>query len=52
MSKKQLVAALLKLNVGHVDEEEAHSKADRLLLEYINEPEVTEAWENIPKWYA
>jgi hypothetical protein len=52
MTKEQLVAALRRLSQGLVDEEIAHGNADRLLLEYINEAEVTEAWENIPKWFA
>jgi hypothetical protein len=52
MSKEQLIASLRRLSEGAVDEEIAHGNADRLLLEFINDPEVTEAWENIPKWYA
>lgn len=34
------------------DEEVAHVDADAVLLWLINEPEVTEAFESIPKWYA
>lgn len=37
---------------GPQDEEVAHGAADRLLLEYINDPRVTEAFEAIEKWYA
>lgn len=32
--------------------EECHKKADSLLLEYINQPEVTEAFGDITKWYS
>jgi hypothetical protein len=31
--------------------DEGHIKADKLLLEYINDKEVTELFNNLPKWY-
>ena len=34
------------------DPESAHVKADVLLLLYIDDPEVTKAFEAIDKWYA
>ena len=34
------------------DEEIAHVKADEALLEFINDPEITEAFDAIEKWYA
>jgi len=34
------------------DEEKAHIEADKLLLELINDPEITEYFNNIEKWYA
>ena len=36
----------------HMDQEIAHLISDRALLEYINDPEITEAFEKIEKWYA
>lgn len=37
-------------NPGQIDEDHIH--ADVLLLKYINDPEVTELFESIEKWYA
>jgi hypothetical protein len=34
------------------DEEETHFKADHLLLDYINNPDVDCAFIDIRKWYA
>lgn len=34
------------------DPESGHLEADRALLEFIDDPEVTEAFEAIAKWYA
>lgn len=34
------------------DTERAHVKADALLIELIDDPEVMEAYEAIQKWYA
>lgn len=34
------------------DPEWGHSEADKALLEYINNSEVTEAFEEIDKWYS
>lgn len=34
------------------DPEDAHGSADEALLEFINDPEITEAFEMVPKWYA
>lgn len=34
------------------DPEAAHSRADEALLEYINDSEVTAAYEAITMWYA
>lgn len=34
------------------DPEIAHAKADAALLDYINDPEVREAFEAVEKWYA
>ena len=37
---------------GGWDEEIAHILADRILLAVINDPELEEAFNQIPKWYA
>ena len=37
---------------GSGDPEVAHGKADDLLLDFINDEAVREAWEEVPKWYA
>jgi len=33
-------------------EDGAHQEADAALLECIDCPEITEAFHNVPKWYA
>ena len=35
-----------------VDPEVAHSEADELLLRYINDKDIEEAFEEVPRWYA
>ncbi|MDP3996486.1 MAG: hypothetical protein Q8P86_02220 [bacterium] len=62
MTTKQLVKRLRELagsTVGWSEPdyegespESAHVKADRTLLEYIGDKEVTKAFDNIDKWYA
>lgn len=42
----------LKILQKKVDKEVAHIEADSLLLQYINDEDVTEAFEDINKWYA
>jgi len=34
------------------DEEDDHIDADKALLEFIGDPEVTEAFHSIRKWYS
>lgn len=55
MTKEQLLA-ILKSDVGdpndYSDRERPHVNADKALLAYINDDEITEAFENIEKWYA
>lgn len=50
MTKEELILKLKNCNSG--DEEIDHSNADRILLEYINDEEVTKAFHDIDKWYA
>jgi hypothetical protein len=51
MTKEQLLIALKNLSNNN-DCEEAHVEADGLLLEYINDAEITKAFQQIEKWYA
>ena len=50
MTKDELLKALSECNTG--DEERDHVKADDLLLEYINDPEIRWLFDAIEKWYA
>lgn len=43
---------LLLLRTNFNDPEGDHLDADRALLKYINDPEITEAFNNIKKWYS
>jgi hypothetical protein len=49
MTKEEL---LEKLRNPTGDTERDHAAADRWLLEYINDPEITAAFEALDKWYA
>jgi hypothetical protein len=48
MSKSELLEQLRDLEGGEFD----HMVADQLLIDYINDSEITEAYEAIEKWYA
>ena len=53
MTREELLTALRLYRLGsNHDEEIAHKAADRALLEYINDPEVSEVFDSIRKWYA
>lgn len=51
MTKQELLKKLIEL---HKDtrEEDNHIEADNLLLEYINNEEITTAFNKIDKWYS
>jgi hypothetical protein len=51
MTKEELVA-LLKAKAKSFDTEGAHSDADDALIAFINDAEITAAYEAVPKWYA
>ena len=51
LSKEELIAKLKVLN-NERNTEVAHMVADKLLLEYINDPEITEAFTKVNKWYS
>lgn len=50
-AKAQLLEKLRELAVGG-DPEICHGEADELLLNYINDDEVKQAFDAIEKWYA
>lgn len=51
MDKETLLKKLRDLD-GAADPEHAHAEADKLLLEFINDEEITEAFNNLELWYA
>lgn len=50
MTRDEVLKRLRSLHSG--DEEVDHLDADGALLEYINDPEISQAFNEIPKWYA
>lgn len=53
MDKKKLIIELQKISRTENDDyETTHYKADKLLLQYINDEEITKAYENVGKWYS
>lgn len=54
--KEKLIEALKDIlkrqGKGWSDKENDHSIADSALLNYIDDPDVTELFDNIDKWYA
>lgn len=51
ISRKELIEALREL-ANLKDAELAHEEADELILNYINDPVIEKAYEEVPKWYA
>lgn len=51
MTKKQLLDKL-KSCLEYYDIEKSHSDADEALLNFINDPEITKAYNKLEKWYA
>lgn len=51
VTRKQLLKILKEIN-EIADTEEGHIKADRALIDFINDAEIAEAFEKINKWYA
>ena len=43
---------ILRAAKADTDTEGAHERADKALVAYINDDEITTAWESVPKWYA
>jgi hypothetical protein len=52
MTRDELLAALKALVDTPYNPEEAHSTADSLLLDFINDDAIREAFDAIDKWYA
>jgi hypothetical protein len=50
MTRDDALKRLRELELG--DPEDAHIEADKILLDLIDDPEITEAFEAIGKWYA
>lgn len=42
----------LKEASENMDTEAAHGDADDALIEFINDPEITDAYNKVHKWYA
>lgn len=51
MTKEELLKTLKGCN-NNGDMESNHIAADEALLEFINDKEIEEAYEDIEKWYA
>jgi hypothetical protein len=51
MTKTELLDVLTRCQRDR-DPEGAHADADDALLSYINDPEITAAYEAITRWYA
>ena len=51
MTKEDLIKQLEALT-GYSPSEESHSEADSLLLAYIDDIDIAEAYIKIDKWYA
>lgn len=51
MTRERLLQLLNQLSLSKTPEED-HLTADQLLLEYINDNEISEAFDNIRKWYS
>lgn len=53
MTKPELLQQLEELKTLSIAEpDSAHSEADMVLLEYINDPDISEVFLNIKRWYS
>ena len=52
MKKEELIKRLKNINKPGGDIKLNHCTADGLLLEFINDPEITQAFADVDKWYA
>jgi hypothetical protein len=51
-ARRARILSELKEWIGDGDPETAHQEADKLLLELIDDEEITKAFEDITRWYA
>jgi hypothetical protein len=51
VSKEEAIQRLRELARPPLDEEVVHPQADDILLALINDPEIEEAYNDVPKWY-
>ena len=51
ISREELIKELRELSELE-DVELAHAEADELILSYVNDPVIEQAYEEVPKWYA
>ena len=51
MTKADLIKRLGELK-DDGDVEANHKEADRLLMDFINDPDITAAFDDVRKWYA
>ncbi len=51
LKKEELLAMLEELS-DDGDYEVSHYLADKLIIKYINDDEIKDAYDNIGKWYA
>lgn len=53
MSRATAIATLMALvEESKDDRENAHMKADQVLLDYIGDDEISEIFDDVHKWYA
>ena len=53
MSRADLISQLVMMGAEtDPDAEINHDRADGMLLDYINDQEITDAYDSIKKWYA
>ena len=52
VNTKERLLAFLAECAACGDNEMAHSEADTALIEFINDPEITKAYDAVGKWYA
>jgi hypothetical protein len=52
IDKNTLLLVLQFIRKNGDDEEGDHLDADKALLKYINDPEITQTFNDIKKWYA
>ena len=54
MTKEELLKRLAQIrnDCNGRDEEQGHSEADKALIEYVNDKDITRAFNRIDKFYA